>query len=68
MEWSPEMAHLRGDVKRREVYGVEKVAKAASTEVDWQTGMWGAVEDTHDVDREDIGRQLGSVVLLVSGI
>jgi ATP synthase F1 complex assembly factor 2 len=68
VEWSPELVHLRGDVEGREVFGVEQAAKAASTEVDWQTGMWGAVEDTHDVDREDIRSQLGSVVLLVSGV
>ncbi|KAH8886698.1 ATP12-domain-containing protein [Thozetella sp. PMI_491] len=48
-------------------FGVEEAARAASIEVDWQTGRWGAVEDTHDVEREDLRRQLGSVVLLVSG-
>jgi len=68
VEWSPELAHLRGDMEGREVFGVEEGAKVASTEVDWQTGMWGAVEDTHDVEREDIRAQLGSVVLLVSGV
>jgi len=29
--------------------------------------MWGEVEDTHDVEKEDVKRQYGSVVLLVSG-
>jgi len=48
-------------------FGVEEAAKAASLEVDWQTGRWGEVEDTHDVEKEDLRRQLGSVVLLVSG-
>ena len=48
-------------------FGVEEAARAASIEVDWQTGRWGAVEDTHDVEHEDLRRQLGSVVLLVSG-
>jgi chaperone required for assembly of F1-ATPase len=48
-------------------FGVEEAARAASLEVDWQTGMWGEVEDTHDVDKEDVRRQFGSVVLLVSG-
>lgn len=66
VEWSTELAHLRDDVSEKR-FGVEEAAKAASLEVDWQTGMWGAVEDTHDVEREDIRRQLGSVVLLVSG-
>jgi len=66
VEWSTELAHLRGDEVERK-FGVEEAAKAASMEVDWQTGMWGAVEDTHDVEREDVRRQFGSVVLLVSG-
>lgn len=66
VEWSTELAHLRDD-KTEKTFGVEEAAKAASMEVDWQIGMWGAVEDTHDVEREDIRRQLGSVVLLVSG-
>ena len=48
-------------------FGVEEAARAASIEVDWQTSRWGAVEDTHDVEHEDLRRQLGSVVLLVSG-
>jgi ATP synthase F1 complex assembly factor 2 len=29
--------------------------------------MWGEVEDTHDVEKEDLRRQLGGVVLLVGG-
>ncbi|RYP57763.1 hypothetical protein DL769_009296 [Monosporascus sp. CRB-8-3] len=48
-------------------FGVEEAARLASIEVDWQTRQWGEVEDTHDVEREDLRRQLGSVVLLVSG-
>lgn len=48
-------------------FGVEEAAKASSLEVDWQTGKWGEVEDTHDVEKEDLRRQLGSTVLLVSG-
>lgn len=48
-------------------FGIEEAAEACSTEVRWQTGMWGEVEDTHDVEREDLRRQLGSVVVLVSG-
>lgn len=68
VEWSVELQHLRGDVKEDKVFDVEQAAKTASLEVDWQIGMWGAVEDTHDVEREDVRRQLGSVVLLVSGV
>lgn len=48
-------------------FGVETAARTASLEVDFQTGKWGEVEDTHDVEKEDVRRQLGSVVLLVSG-
>ncbi|KAI1778909.1 ATP12-domain-containing protein [Hypoxylon cercidicola] len=48
-------------------FGVEEAARLASLEVDWQTRRWGEVEDTHDVEKEDLRRQLGSVVLLVSG-
>ena len=48
-------------------FGIEEAAEAASTEVRWQIAGWGEVEDTHDVEREDMKRQLGSVVLLVGG-
>ncbi|KAL1845952.1 ATP synthase mitochondrial F1 complex assembly factor 2 [Diaporthe australafricana] len=51
----------------KKTFGVEEAAKAASLEVDWQTRKWGEVEDTHDVEKEDLRRQLGSTVLLVSG-
>ncbi|KAH8762041.1 hypothetical protein F5883DRAFT_561586 [Diaporthe sp. PMI_573] len=51
----------------KRIFGVEEAAKASSLEVDWQTGKWGEVEDTHDVEKEDLRRQLGSTVLLVSG-
>ncbi|KKY32257.1 putative atp12 chaperone [Diaporthe ampelina] len=58
-----------GETKKngKRTFGVEEAAKAASLEVDWQTGKWGEVEDTHDVEKEDLRRQLGSTVLLVSG-
>ena len=48
-------------------FGIEQAAEACSLEVRWQTGRWGEVEDTHDVENEDIRRQFGSVVLVVSG-
>ncbi|KAK4229935.1 putative mitochondrial protein atp12 precursor [Podospora fimiseda] len=48
-------------------FGVEEAAKAVSVETDWQQARWGEVEDTHDVEREDVKRQFGSVVLLVAG-
>ncbi|EGO51892.1 hypothetical protein NEUTE1DRAFT_89676 [Neurospora tetrasperma FGSC 2508] len=48
-------------------WGVEEAAKAVSLEVDWQTTQWGEVEDTHDVEKVDLRRQLGSAVLLCAG-
>jgi ATP synthase F1 complex assembly factor 2 len=68
-EWSegPAGLHLRQPGSTTPAFSVEDAAKAASIEVDWQTGRWGEVEDTHDVHKEDVRRQLGSVVLLVSG-
>lgn len=67
VEWSEHLAHLRPSRQGLERFGVEEAARAASLEVAWQTRMWGEVEDTHDVEKEDLRRQLGSVVLLVSG-
>ena len=67
IEWSEEFRDLQQrDNESR--FGIEQAAAASNVEVKWQTGMWGEVEDTHDVDNEDIRRQLGSAVLLVSGI
>ncbi|KAB2577649.1 Protein atp12 [Lasiodiplodia theobromae] len=66
-EWSPEFAHTRDNQPDGSRFGIEEAAEASSLEVTWQTGMWGEVEDTHDVDKEDLRRQLGSVVLLVNG-
>jgi chaperone required for assembly of F1-ATPase len=65
-DWSPELRKTSGgaDGKR---FGIEDAAEACSLERNWQTGQWGEVEDTHDVEKEDLRRQLGSVVLLVSG-
>jgi ATP synthase mitochondrial F1 complex assembly factor 2 len=71
VEWSEEFRHLQNtpgsDSTEEQKFGIEEAAEACSTEVRWQTGMWGEVEDTHDVDKEDLRRQLGSVVMLVSG-
>ncbi|KAI0805427.1 hypothetical protein GGR55DRAFT_655080 [Xylaria sp. FL0064] len=68
-EWSEGFIGVRqlSGVDEKRSFGVEEAAKLASIEVDWQTGNWGEVEDTHDVEKEDLRRQLGSVVLLVSG-
>ena len=48
-------------------FGIEEAAEACSLELRWQTGRWGEVEDTHDVEKEDVKRQFGSVILIVSG-
>jgi ATP synthase F1 complex assembly factor 2 len=67
VEWSQEFANLRGYQEQDGRFGIEAATEACTTEVRWQTDMWGEVEDTHDVDREDVRRQLGSVILLVNG-
>lgn len=78
VEWSEEFRDVQkaaasggtnslDDGKAGKRFGIEEAAEACSTEVRWQTGMWGEVEDTHDVEREDLRRQLGSLVVLVSG-
>lgn len=67
VEWSKDFEHLRKDrAVSRGRFGIEEAAEAASLEVLHQTSQWGEVEDTHDVDKEDLRRQLGSVILLVS--
>lgn len=65
-EWGEAFAQSRmaADAGR---FGIEEAAEASSLEVRWQTGQWGEVEDTHDVEKEDLRRQLGSVVVLVGG-
>ncbi|KAH0158326.1 hypothetical protein KCU67_g7554, partial [Aureobasidium melanogenum] len=65
VEWSQEFRHLQKDDNRSR-FGITEARKASSVEVTWQTDMWGEVDDTHDVEKEDLARQLGSVILLVS--
>lgn len=65
VEWSENFRHLQRPGQKK--FGIEEAAEASSLEVRWQTEMWGEVEDTHDVDKEDLRRQLGSVIVLVSG-
>lgn len=70
VEWGDAFAGLRegvGDGDGEARFGIEEAAEACSLEVRWQTSVYGEVEDTHDVEREDVRRQLGSVVLVVSG-
>jgi ATP synthase mitochondrial F1 complex assembly factor 2 len=70
VEWAEGFRDVGGRPDGRGVekrFGIEEAARACSMEVAWQTDMWGEVEDTHDVEKEDLRRQLGSVILLVSG-
>jgi ATP synthase F1 complex assembly factor 2 len=48
-------------------WGIDQAERIADLETRYQTARWGEVEDSHDVQREDLRRQLGSVILLVSG-
>ncbi|MCJ1353345.1 MAG: ATP synthase complex assembly protein atp12 [Icmadophila ericetorum] len=70
VEWSENHADVRNAIPKEQwtpKFGIEEAAEACSLELRWQTAMWGEVEDTHDVDREDVKRQFGSVIMLVSG-
>ena len=70
VEWSENFQDVRLAAEEESAghkFGIEEAAEACSLEVRWQTGMWGEVEDSHDVDKEDIRRQFGSVILVVSG-
>lgn len=64
-EWSSDLPGVGGQEGDEARFTTEDAAEACSLEVSWQTGMWGEVEDTHDVDKEDVRSQLGSVVLLI---
>ncbi|PWN95711.1 ATP12-domain-containing protein [Tilletiopsis washingtonensis] len=46
-----------------EQWGVEEASQAAEVEVKSQTEKWGMVDDTHDVDHEDLRARLGGCVL-----
>jgi ATP synthase F1 complex assembly factor 2 len=65
-EWAEAFAQARENSNAPR-FGIDEAAEASSVEVTWQTRQWGEVEDTHDVEKEDMRRQLGSVVLLVGG-
>jgi len=69
VEWSRHFnnSSIKGVGKEEgERFGIKEATHASSIEVNWQIKHWGEVEDTHDVDRVDLARQLGSVILLVS--
>ncbi|KAI6780007.1 uncharacterized protein J7T54_007483 [Emericellopsis cladophorae] len=65
-EWSEGSANT-GDALIGQLFGAEEAVRATNLEVDWQAMQWGEVEDTYDVNKEDVTRQLASVILLVSG-
>ena len=70
VEWSEGFHDIRestGIERGTKRFGIEEAEEACSLEVRWQTGMWGEVEDTHDVEKEDLKRQLGSTILVVGG-
>ncbi|GMM37126.1 ATP synthase complex assembly protein [Saccharomycopsis crataegensis] len=46
---------------------LDNIIRASNLETIYQTERWGEVEDTHDVDKEDIKRNLTSAVLLAHG-
>ena len=58
-------AEWRGETPGKR-FGIEEAAEASSLEVRWQTDQWGEVEDSHDVEKEDLRRQFGMVVLCVT--
>lgn len=66
VEWGQGFEGLRQ--RGGERFGIEDAVEACSVELRWQTGKWGEVEDTHDVEREDLRRQFGGVVVLVGGL
>ncbi|GAA5989335.1 hypothetical protein JCM10908_001264 [Rhodotorula pacifica] len=47
-------------------FSVDDAAKAAHVEVQSQIDWWGEVEDTHDVDHQDVRVRLGAAALLVA--
>lgn len=73
VEWSESFRTTReqeqwaNDERGETRFGIEAAAEACSVELRWQTGRWGEVEDSHDVEKEDLKRQFGSVVLVVGG-
>jgi ATP synthase F1 complex assembly factor 2 len=66
VSYSSHWQDLRKKHSSGDRFGIEQAAEAANLEVAHQTQQWGEVEDTHDVDKEDVRKQLGSTILLVS--
>ena len=66
--WSPTASETAAALPRESgsALSVDEAYAATNMETAFQTAQWGEVEDTHDVEREDMRRHFGSVVLLVS--
>ncbi|KAI5479617.1 ATP synthase mitochondrial f1 complex assembly factor 2 [Pseudohyphozyma bogoriensis] len=47
-------------------FTTDEAAKAAHVEVQSQIDRWGEVEDTHDVDHQDVRVRLGSAALMLA--
>ncbi|GMF21524.1 unnamed protein product [[Candida] boidinii] len=52
------------DPNDKDRLSLEEIAKAATLETIYQTERWGEVEDTHDVDKVDIRRNLATCALI----
>ena len=67
VQWSEVFRGLQKLNSSGNGFDIEQAVAASNSESKWQTERWGEVEDTHDVNIEDLRRQLGSVIMLVSG-
>lgn len=69
IDWAEAFQDLHSDAvaEGKKRFGIEEAAEACSLEVSSQKAVWGEVEDSHDVENEDLRRQLGGVILLVGG-
>lgn len=65
-EWGNEGRQTGEKVGKGENWGVEEAARSCELEVEYQTGRWGEVEDTHDVAKEDLRRNIGAGWMLIS--
>lgn len=55
---------LKAKSQGEEILNLEEIAKCATLEIVFQTEKWGEVEDTHDVDYQDIRRGIASAAIL----
>ncbi|ODV61486.1 ATP synthase complex assembly protein ATP12 [Ascoidea rubescens DSM 1968] len=56
--------NLKQPLHKKVHYTIEQIARCATLETVYQTDRWGEVEDTHDVDKVDIVRNLSSAALV----